>query len=189
MKTKQQLRSEIGEKRQLLDSDWMSTASLRIVEQLQQLVEFNNARCIALYKAIAGEVDVEGLFTACWHMGKRTAIPVYNTALKAYELAEIERKTQYIKGRYGVREPRNPSLMPLEHLDLVIVPGVAFDTSGNRLGRGGGYYDRMLAGFQGVKAAAAFDFQLFPRIPHDTRDIPVDCIVTESKVFNVCNEH
>jgi 5-formyltetrahydrofolate cyclo-ligase len=189
MTSKEQLRREIAEKRRLLDPEWITEASLRVVGQLQRLDAFNDARSIALYKAIAGEVDLETLFSACWDLGKRTAIPVFNAALNAYELAHIEPETRYITGHYGIREPANPSMRPQEPVDLIIVPGVAFDTKGNRLGRGGGYYDRILAGFLGIKAAAAFEFQLFPDIPHEAGDIPVDCIVTESKVFNVFNEH
>jgi 5-formyltetrahydrofolate cyclo-ligase len=103
-------------------------------------------------------------------------------------LAEITPNTQCITGNYGIHEPENPSLVPIDTMDLIIVPGVAFDTHGNRLGRGGGYYDRMLDGFSGTTAAAAFEFQLFSNIPYESCDMPVNYIVTESKVVDVCNE-
>ena len=189
MITKEQLRSEMAGKRHALDTAWISAASLRIVAKLQDLDAFKAAACVALYKAVDGEVDIESLFPACWDRGKRTCIPVFNPAQNAYELAEIETKTRFISGHYGIQEPEHACPVPADDLDLIIVPGVAFDTAGNRLGRGGGYYDRILAGFSGFKTAVAFDFQLFPAIPHEARDIPVNCILTESKVFNVCNEH
>ena len=188
MTTKAQLRWEIAEKRRSLDPQWITTASLRIGAQLQGLDAFKTANRIALYKAIAGEVELEHLFSVCWNLGKHTSIPVFNRSLKTYELAEIKAQTRYIKGHYGIREPENPALAPLDDMDLIIVPGVAFDTRGNRLGRGGGYYDQMLDGFRGTKAAVAFEFQLFSNIPHDLSDIPVNCIVTESKVVDVRNE-
>jgi 5-formyltetrahydrofolate cyclo-ligase len=189
MTTKAQLRKEIAEKRRSLDSGWITAASLRIVEQLLGLDAFITANHIALYKAIAGEVDLERLFSTCWGLGKSTSIPVFNSSLKTYEMAEITADMHYSPGNYGILEPEKPTLVPMGDIDLIIVPGVAFDASGNRMGRGGGYYDRMLDGFRGIKAAVAFEFQLFTHIPYESCDIPVNYIVTETKVVDVCNEH
>lgn len=189
MKTKAQLRGEIDKKRRALNPGWITTASFKIVTQIQTLDAFKTAERIALYKAIAGEVDLETLFSACWDMGKHTYVPVFNSSQKIYELAKITADSGYITGNYGIQEPKNACLVPVSEMDLIIVPGVAFDANGNRMGRGGGYYDRMLDGFRGTKAAVAFDFQLFSTIPHEATDIPVNYIVTESKVFDVCNEH
>jgi len=188
MISKAQLREEIEARRQTLGSKWIGDASLHIVERILTMDEFRSAESVALYKAITGEIDLEGLFSACWSLGKRTSIPVFNRFSKTYEFSEITAKTKYITGHYGIRESENPSLVPIDAMDLIIVPGVAFDTHGNRLGRGGGYYDRMLGGFSGTTVAVAFEFQLFPQIPHESYDIPVHYIVTESKVVDVCNE-
>ncbi len=188
MITKAQLRGEIEARRHALDSDWIRDASQRIVERLLTLDVFKSAETVALYKAMAGEVDLGRLFSACRDLGKRTCIPVFNRTLQAYEWAEITDRTKYIAGHYGIQEPKNPSLVRVDGLNLIIVPGVAFDANGNRLGRGGGYYDRLLDGFSGIKAAVAFEFQLFPHIPHESFDIPVNYIVTELKVIDVCNE-
>ena len=188
MTTKAQLRKEIAEHRRSLDSRWVTNASLRVVAQIQCLDAFKTAKHIALYKAIGGEVDLDRLFSACWDLGIRTSIPVFNSNLDTYELAETTAETHYITGNYGIQEPGNPSLVPIDDMDLIIVPGVGFDTSGNRLGRGGGYYDRLLDGFSGTKVAAAFEFQLFSNIPYESCDMPVNYIVTESKVVDVCNE-
>lgn len=189
MTTKAHLRKKIGEKRRSLDPRWLADASSRIVAQLLKLDAFIAAESIALYKAIEGEVDLEPLFGSCWEQGKRTSIPIFNRALKIYELADISENTRYVQGNYGIQEPVNPAYAEIGAVDLVIVPGVAFDTKGNRLGRGGGYYDRMLAGYGGIKAAVAFEFQLFDHVPNDSSDIPVNYIVTESKVVDLCNEH
>jgi 5-formyltetrahydrofolate cyclo-ligase len=188
MTTKAQLRGQIEARRHALDARWIGEASRRIAERLLTLEVFRSAETVALYKAIEGEVDLEYLFAVCWDQGKRTSIPVFNSSLNAYELASITEQTHLITGNYGIQEPEHPSLMPVADMDLIIVPGVAFDTNGNRLGRGGGYYDRLLNGFSGIKAAVAFECQLFPEIPHAPYDIPVHCIVTESKVVDVCNE-
>lgn len=187
--TKAQLRKEVDLKRRALKPEWVASASRRIVELLQSTPDFQQADSIALYKAIAGEVELEALFTTCWEQGKRTSIPVFNAAERTYELTAITRKTRFKTGHYGIQEPETVSRIPVESLDLMIVPGVAFDAAGNRLGRGGGYYDRLLHGFPGTALAVAFDFQVYPHIPYGAHDVPVDGIVTEIKVMNVQNEH
>lgn len=188
MTTKAQLRREIAEKRKALDFQWLETASARIVEKVQTLDAFQPSETVALYMAIAGEVDLDALFSKCWGLGKRTCIPVFNAASNIYEMAEVSGKTQYRIGNYGIREPISPSLVSMGEIDLIAVPGVAFDRNGNRLGRGGGYYDRLLEGFSGFSAAVAFDFQIFSHIPYEAHDKPVDALVTETEIVNVLNE-
>lgn len=189
MSTKAELRSELSAQRRALDIDWMNEASSRILENLQKSGAFSAAKTVALYKALPGEVQLENLFSICWNLGKETCIPVFNPNLRVYEMAAVDRNTRYETGNYGVVEPRSPSLVELNRIDLIVVPGVAFDIEGNRLGRGGGYYDRFLDGFCGVTAAVAFEFQIFPAIPHEVHDRSVNYIVTESKIVDVCNEH
>jgi len=189
MISKQQLRREIAELRRELDPDWIAATSARIAENLQQLDEFRRADTVALYMAIAGEVDLSNLFSSCWHQGKHTCIPIYSAMKKNYEMAEITANTSFQTGHYGIPEPQRFTHIGTDKIDLMIVPGVAFDLSGNRLGRGGGYYDRILRGFNGFSLAVAFDFQVHSRVPSDSHDIPVDMIVTETKTFKVKNEH
>jgi 5-formyltetrahydrofolate cyclo-ligase len=183
--SKQQLRSIIAAKRKALDAQWLKENSESVAEHLSTLKAFEAAKRVALYKAIGGEVDLESLFARCWAMGKKTCIPVFNAELKLYEMAEITAATEYVTGHYGIQEPVHPSLIPLDSIDLIAVPGVAFDAAGNRLGRGGGYYDRLLDGFAGFSVAVAFDFQLFPHVPRDAHDIPVDCVITPTKIIPV----
>ena len=188
MTTKAQLRREIAEKRNLLKPRQVTAASLLIVDQIQSLGVFQTAKSVALYKAIGGEVDLDPLFPLCWKDGKSTCIPVFNAEMRLYELASVTADTAFKTGNYGIREPVDPSLVPLRDIDLVLVPGVAFDPAGNRLGRGGGYYDRLLNGFEGTTVAVAFDFQVFPEIPCDAHDIPVQYVVTDTESIKVQNE-
>ena len=187
--TKQQIRTEISGKRKALDPHWVEHASAAVVGHFQTLEAFQTSEMVALYKAISGEVILEPLFSSCWELGKRTCIPVFNSAQKIYEMAEITAKTRFETGHYGIQEPVKPALVPVERINLMAVPGVAFDRRGNRLGRGGGYYDRLLAGFGGISAAVAFDFQLSSEIPREPHDLPVDFIVTETKIVKIENEH
>ncbi|MCK4565367.1 MAG: 5-formyltetrahydrofolate cyclo-ligase [Verrucomicrobia bacterium] len=184
-RTKQQLRTEIAAKRKALEPEWLEPASARVVENFQALDAFQSAKTVALYIAIGGEVNLETLFPTCWKLDKRTCIPVFNEGTKLYEMAEIADDTPCRIGHYGIREPISPTLVSMEQIDLIAVPGVAFDPQGNRLGRGGGHYDRLLDGFSGDAAAVAFDFQILPGIPTDAHDKPVQCIATESKILNI----
>lgn len=185
MKSKQEIRRHIEAQRRALDPDWITTASTQIVRNVENLEEFKSAEIIALYMAIHGEVNIEALFATCWDSGKRTCIPVFNAEDKMYEMAEIKPATAFQTGHYGIREPIDPVLFPVQHIELMAVPGVAFDQKGQRLGRGGGYYDRLLNGFAGVSIAAAFDFQVLPVIPAMSHDQSVDLLVTETGAVRV----
>lgn len=187
--TKQQIREAVSARRKALDSDWVKNTSAEIVENIQHLPAFRAAGTVALYMSFGKEVQLDELFPVCWTAGKRTCIPVYNDLLKHYEMAEITPDTEFHIGHYGIREPRSPTLIPLQEIDLIVIPGLAFDAQGNRLGRGGGFYDRMLSGFKGARIAVAFDVQILDRIPVDELDQPVHAVVSEIKVLNVPNEH
>ncbi|VGO20123.1 5-formyltetrahydrofolate cyclo-ligase [Pontiella sulfatireligans] len=186
--TKQQLRSTIAAKRKMLDADWIEDASAKAIENLQSLPAFQSAKTVALYMAIGGEVRLEPLFAECWRLGKTTCIPVFNSSTRLYEMAEITENTRFETGNYGIPEPVAPNPVAIQEINLMVVPGVAFDASGNRLGRGGGYYDRLLDGFSGDIVAVAFDFQILPQIPCDSYDRPVQIIATETKNIKVRNE-
>lgn len=185
MRTKQEIRKEIASRRKALDHHWVEDTSAQIILNFQSLEAFQSAKTVALYMAIGGEVDLDPLFPECWKSGKHTCVPVFNAAAGIYEMAEITSETDFITGHYGIREPVSPALCSMDKIDLIAVPGMAFDRKGRRLGRGGGYYDRLLAGYSGVSAALAFDFQILPAIPAEPHDRPVDTLVTEIKIVNV----
>jgi 5-formyltetrahydrofolate cyclo-ligase len=188
MRSKAELRQIISAQRNELNPQWLKSASASVVEHLQACDDFQAAKTIALYMAIAGEVNLDLLFPECWKQKKRTCIPVFNAEKRLYDLAEVDATTEFQAKHYGIREPINAKRIPPSEIDLMIVPGVAFDRSGNRLGRGGGYYDRLLDGYAGSIIAVTFDFQIFETIPAADHDIPVRAIVTETKIINVCNE-
>ena len=173
------------EQRKNLDADTVVASSRKIAENLSKLGAFRSAQTVSLYLAIGNEVDLEALSALCWAQGKQVVIPVFNTETNGYELAEWNPETLLATGKYGIREPRDPMTMPLETVDFMAVPGLAFDRHGNRLGRGGGHYDRLMAGFEGFSAGAAYGFQIVDAIPVDPHDIPLDAVVTESDFFKV----
>jgi len=188
VKTKSGIRQDIGRKRAALDIWWLEKTSAEIVKNFQSLDVFQSSKTVALYKAIGGEVNLEPLFKRCWSLNKRTVIPVFNATDRVYEMAEISSATTFVTGNYGIQEPVNPEILDIRAIDLIAVPGVAFDLNGNRLGRGGGYYDRMLEPFSGSAAGICFDFQVLDKIPIDPHDRPVSFLVTETYSIKVSNE-
>lgn len=189
MKSKNEIRSEIGKQRAALDFQWLEKSSEAIISNFQTLDVFQSSEIVALYKAIGGEVNLEPLFEICWKMGKRTAIPVFNAEKRVYEMAEISESTAFLIGNYGIQEPVDPRILQIPELDLIAVPGVGFDAAGNRLGRGGGYYDRILAQFSGSAVGICFEFQCLDSVPVNSHDLPVDFLVMETKSVKVSNEH
>lgn len=187
-KNKTQLREAISTQRKSLDPIWQEASSTKVIHNLQTLEAFQTAKTIALYMAIGNEVNLDSLFPICWALGKTTCIPVFNAELKVYEMAKITPDTEFKTGNYDIREPRSPILTSINTIDFFTIPGIAFDRSGNRLGRGGGYYDRMLEDYKGYCAAVAFEFQLIDHVPTDPHDQPMHAVITEKQRLKVSNE-
>ena len=183
MPSKHQLRNEIEPLRKALKPAEISALSAAVVKNIETLESFHAAKTVALYRAIAGEVNIDALFKTCWKLGKRTCIPVFKTASKTYEMTLVSDQTTYSNGHYGIQEPNALRAISLDQIDLITVPGVAFDPAGNRLGRGGGYYDHFLKGYSGTTAGVAFAFQIRPDIPVEAHDQPVDWIVTSAGII------
>jgi 5-formyltetrahydrofolate cyclo-ligase len=141
------------------------------------------ARRVLLFSALNDELDLGALLSAGRSAGKLVALPRFVPAADTYEAALVnDPDRDLVPGRYGVCEPRAecPSV-PANQLDFVLVPGVAFDAAGRRLGRGKGYYDRMLSALRGIKCGATFDVQVVPEIPHEPHDVRLDCLLTPTR--------
>ena len=136
-----------------------------------------------LYAPAADELDIWPLAQAAIGQGKNVAIPRYEAAADSYEACRIKDLTQDLSpGRYGIREPREKcEVVALKRLDLILVPGVAFDLQGRRLGRGKGYYDRLLAAARGQTCGVAFDQQIVHQVPVEPHDSDVNWILTPSR--------
>ncbi len=145
---------------------------------------YRQAGTILAYQPIRGECSPMPLVALARREGKRVAFPlcVENRGLALY-LARCEE--DFLQGAYGIREP-NPArcghIMP-DEIDFALIPGLAFDRACNRLGRGAGYYDRLLENFHGAKAGLAYSCQLFPCIPAGEWDVRMDFVVTNDGII------
>jgi len=148
----------------------------------QRLIDsdcFKAARTLALYSAINSEVQTALLFAAACTDGKRVCYPRIRSGALEFVAVAAEQNLQ--PGCFGVAEPQNGDPLPVAEIDLLVVPGVAFDRTGHRLGYGKGFYDRELGrvSASAVSVGLCFEFQLCDRLPHEPHDQPVHFLATE----------
>jgi len=158
------------------------TASKAIVTKIQRSHGFLEANSIALYWAVDWEIDLSPLFTSEIFSEKSFSLPRWNSLHNEYEFAELNSASQIVTGPYGIHEPA-PECRVLEHqvIDLVLIPGLAFSRVGARLGRGRGFYDRLLGPLRSVFCGVCHDIQLMDDVPSNHWDKPMDGIVTPTQ--------
>lgn len=157
------------------------TASQRIQDKLFQTKEYKESKSIFIYLSLENEVDTKNIIIDAFSNGKRVFVPITKDNGIMF-MSEIEVSTEYKKGKFDIAQPLNFNINE-ENVDLVIVPLVGFDKEKNRLGQGGGYYDRFLSKNNSAKIALAFAFQELDKIIVADNDIKMDKIITEDKIF------
>ena len=159
-------------------------ASVEIQQRFLRSELFHRADCLSLYSAIHNEVLTETVFVQALETGKTLVYPrVKDDAL---EFVEVQNLSELAAGAFGVSEPQGTQLVSVEDLDLVVVPGVAFDRSGHRLGYGRGFYDRALSACRkdSVKVGFAYDSQLLDELPSAKHDQRLSVLMTETCTLN-----
>lgn len=184
---KRELRMRMLAARRALSEKERAAYSAEIMKKVLSHSAVMQARTIFAYAAMPDEVQTESLLSGLLDMGKKVAIPLI-TGKRTMEAVLVPSMDVLEYGAYHiltVREERR-EILPLQEIDCVIVPGVAFGLDGTRLGMGGGYYDMFLPkAAQSVKIAAAFQCQIAKDIPQFPHDCGVDWIITEQGVFKV----
>lgn len=156
-----------------------------VAERVLSLPEIAAASAIMVYGPSPEEVDVSVLEFALRERGTRIAYPRV-AGPHALTLHWVDRETPLNTGSFGLREPAEDApMVPLSALSALIVPGIAFDAEGNRLGFGGGYYDALLTGTDAapLTIGIAYDEQVVSRVPHHTHDRPMDIVVTPTRTY------
>lgn len=186
VRAKAQLRRAYLERRRAMDPALRDALSGRIADHLAELVPYRDARVVHLYVGtVDGEVATRAIALDALRQGKRVVCPRVASAPARLEHYEIRSLDELVESPRGLWEPdpiRSKRVEPAE-LDLILVPGIAFDRRGNRLGFGAGYYDGFLSGLPAPKVGLAFSLQIADDVPHSSRDVPVDWIVTESEAI------
>ena len=185
---KAEIRSKCLAARQSLDPEYRLQADFRICMNLED-IEDADAKLIGAYISDGTEPDIRPFLDRMLKRGSRVCLPRYNKEKNSYEMAEVEEISgrTLVKGAYGIPEP--DAHFKTLHEDsfkemLWLVPGVAFDLSGARLGRGKGVYDRLMSeGRSRLKAGIFYECQQCASVPMDKHDCPMDMIITEEKII------
>jgi 5-formyltetrahydrofolate cyclo-ligase len=181
---KRALRAEVLAARMRLPPSEREAASLAVAERVASLPAFAAARTLALYPAMGAEVDTAEIARRAQAAGKRLAWPRLEPGALALSFAACL-PGELVPGPAGTRQPPpGAPAVPLAEIDCVLVPGVAFDPGGLRLGRGRGHYDATLAALprRAARVGLAFEVQLVAEVPREAHDAPLDAVVTERRV-------
>jgi len=178
---KSEIRKDILSKRVALTPSLRSSYDESIREKLLSLPELSRAKRVLLYCPIKGEPDLSPLFEKLLESGKKLVLPKVEG--EDLLLLELEDTLCLSEGTFNIPEPQHGVKIEPEMLDLAVVPGIAFDREGFRVGFGKGYYDRLLERVSAPKVGVAYSFQVLIRVPRDVWDKPVDIIVTEKEVI------
>lgn len=174
---KKALRQIVNARKKALKTEEALARSAVILEKVEQLPVFQKAQVILAYWALPGEVQTQD-FILKWYQQKMILLPVMdgeNLLLRPFNGIQ----NMQVINTFGISEPTGENFTQLDRIDLVIVPGVAFDRQNNRLGRGKAYYDRLLSQMKTFRLGVCFQFQLFDQIPVSAHDIPMDLVLTD----------
>jgi 5-formyltetrahydrofolate cyclo-ligase len=187
MEPKSAVRQRILKVRDALPPEERRRWSRVIHDRLKAFPPFREGKAALFYASFRGEVETEELIKTWLASGKVAFLPVVISDEKALLVSRILSLDELHPGFHGILEPKAEFLRPvnIEAVELAVVPGVAFDLRGHRLGYGGGYYDRLLGLLprSAWKIGLAFELQILPSLPISTHDIAVDAIVTEERII------
>lgn len=180
---KQEIRKEISRKLKEQDQEEKKLKSEAIEKKLFSCEIFKRAHVVMFYISKEEEVDTHHMIKEAFRRGKKVIVPYSVSETKKIIASELQDPEKDLEiGPYGIHQPKKESIkeVPLDNIDLVIVPGVAYDEKNYRLGRGKGYYDRFLRKLSSgtVTVGICFDFQLVKDLPKDEHDFPVSKIIT-----------
>ena len=171
---KQELRREMAHRKKELGAEKLIEMSADVLAKLENHPDFKAAHTVLMYYSLGDEVHTHR-FVERWCREKNVLLPVVvgdDLILRRYEGIESMKV-----GAYNILEPSGEEFTRYEEIDLVVVPGVAFDRKGHRLGRGKGYYDRLLPRTNCPRVGICFLFQLLEEVPAESFDVPMDDVV------------
>jgi 5-formyltetrahydrofolate cyclo-ligase len=182
---KAQLRSELQKRLLQMSDEQRSGKSHKACQNLISTPQFQSASAVMMYLSLPHEVDTSEAILHAWQLGKVVGVPKISWQQRhmiAVEISSLE--TGFSTSASGLRNPIKGIPMPSKEIDLVVTPALAFDRKGNRLGRGGSYYDRFFANdeLKASRCGFAFTEQIVDSVPMAETDIPVDFLVTDEEV-------
>jgi len=190
---KKRIRDKLLKRRDAIPPEAKNTKEIAIEKRLISLDVFQAAQCILMYVSFRSEVATRRLLDDIIKSGKKLVLPVVDASHKVLTLYEVKDTAHLRPGFMGIPEPGIDvnRKVTLDEIDLVVIPGTGFDPQGNRIGYGGGYYDRLLsleskqlAKVEHITTVAlAFEEQIGEEIPAEPHDIKVDMIITDNRLI------
>lgn len=180
--TRAEIRAEIRDKREKISVIQAAELSARICERALALPEYRKAKRVLSYASLLGEVQTQSLNLRVLSDGKELYLPrvLRGRAMEALRVTDIR---SLRPGAMGIPEPEPGAPVDPMELDLIFVPGIAFDREGGRIGFGGGYYDRYLPGTRAVRVALAFEMQMIEDTCAEPHDQTMHAILTEDGIY------
>ena len=181
---KEELRKRVAALRRALPAEARAQRAALMCERLLALEEFQRARVVATYMPLRFEIAPTVATERAFALGKVVALPRVDSLTKTVTLHRYVAGDELEESSFMVKEPlESAAIVPPQDVDVVLVPGLAFDAHGQRLGFGQGFYDRLLLHMRALRIGLCFDFQLLAEVPSFPHDLPVDCVVTDLRVL------
>lgn len=185
---KDEIRQAMREKRHYISDAVRRTAGHQIADSLidKPIDLFLRTQAICIYLSTPHEIPTHTIARYAWTAGKQVCVPVWDSQMQEYSLALLQPDTPFICGKYGIREPAIKIPFPIWEVNAFIMPGLAYDKRGGRLGYGGGYYDRLInqSTKSTLKIGIGYDWQITSEpLPQEPSDQPIDWIVTDRQVL------
>ncbi len=187
---KAQLRRTLLNRLYALPSEQRSEKSRKACQNLVSIEPFQNASTVMMFVSLPHEVDTSEAILHAWQLGKVVAVPKISWEQRHMIPVQINSlETGFSTNAFGLRNPIAGVPVPFEDIDLVVTPALGFDRKGNRLGRGGSFYDRFFANDQlrALKCGFGFAEQVMDSIPVAEHDLPVDMLVTDEGIIHFDN--
>ncbi|HEC13153.1 MAG TPA: 5-formyltetrahydrofolate cyclo-ligase [Acidiferrobacteraceae bacterium] len=194
MKSKANLRKTLRQRRHILSDAEQDEAAQKLAVQINKHPLFRRSRHVAIYYPNDGEIDPSIILNMAWRQKKYCYLPIlWPLGENQLRFAPITPKSRLALNRFDIPEPTTTSrkIKSARHLDLILLPLVAADRHGNRLGMGGGFYDKSLAFLHRRRSwkqphiiGIAYDFQIVDNLPSDPWDVQLDALITDTNSFN-----
>ena len=184
---KEDIRKRLIEKRKKLSEKELLEKSKQIKKRLFEMSEFQKASNILFYVSYDNEVYTHEMIKDSISNKKNIVVPVTDKKNNDLILSKLNSWDDLTLGAYYILEPKKEKIkeISIDELDLIIVPGVGFDSCGNRIGHGKGYYDKLLKNSEALTIGLSFEFQVVEKIPNEKHDVSIDMIVTEKKILRI----
>ena len=188
---KKQMREAVLARRDAVPPSARAAASRAIVEKCCALAKYQSANVALVYIGFGSEMETQPLFERILADGKIAVLPRVDRASQALVLHSVRAMGELVTSKWGIREPHpDAPVVQIGDIEFVLLPGVAFDRTGSRLGYGRGYYDRLLLHADPVlvRVAAGFSCQIVDKVPTGPHDQKIDCLITENEIMKFSND-